>query len=71
MKSKAFNPTKTLIHLWEDGQEISIWHLDRSCWTFCHTDPESGRVECRVGPMYPTKDALMIAAPEYLKVWGL
>lgn len=63
-----FKPKKTLLHAWPDGQALSIWHLDRGCWTYCHTRDGNDN---RVGPICPTKEALMIGTGDYLKEWGI
>lgn len=62
-----YSDKKTLVHKWHDGQKLSIWHIGK-VWSWCHE--EDGK-EDRVGGMYPTKDALLIDAKEYLAQWGL
>jgi len=67
MRKTVFAPSKTLLKTWPDGQSLSIWHLEPGNWTFCHSHDNT---ENRVGPMFPTKSALMLEAKDYLAQWG-
>jgi len=61
---KFFEPKKILLKTFENGETLSMWHLELNCWTFCHT--HDGK-DNRVGPMLPTKTALMLEAKEYVE----
>lgn len=61
---KYFEPKKTLVETFDNGETLSIWHLELNCWTFCHTHNGNDN---RVGSMFPNKTALMIEAKEYIE----
>ena len=63
---RHFTEQKILLRVWPGEQYLSIWHLAPGIWSFCHG--EGGR-KSRVGPMYPTKAALLLEVSAYAKSW--
>ena len=63
---KTFNESKITLRHWPNGESLSIWHLSPGLWSFCHA--WDGH-ESRVGPMYPTKTAIMLESESYIHSW--
>ena len=59
------------IYTWQDGQSLGFSRYAPNHWQHWHR-PEPDAEPRQVGPIYPTKDSLMIHSASYQRdFWGI